>query len=146
MARAKSRLSRKKAIANPGQSASTSVPSPSFKTIILGYLRHLSTLFFGMFFSALSFFILTRIEPSAVQHLILPNTYLPFLASIFLTIFFLTSFFLLNSRRGFLLATAVTILLFFRLQQILIESAIFFIIAAPLLLIEVAFSLINRTT
>ena len=151
MARAKSRLSQKKTQGlelnlekKPDTFSAQAIQTSTFKTIAQNYLQHLPTLFLGIIFSALTFFILTKVEPSAVQHLILPNTYLPFLASSFLASFFLTSFLLLNSRRGFFLALAITIFLFLRVQQVLIKPQILLIIISPLVILELVFSLINR--
>ncbi|MBD3250149.1 MAG: hypothetical protein GF381_01080, partial [Candidatus Pacebacteria bacterium] len=64
------------------------------------YLKHLPTFLVGLFFSALTGLILTKVHPESIKHFILPHTYFPFLVSFFLSVLFLASFFSLKVRTG----------------------------------------------
>lgn len=160
MPRAKSRLERQKKIASlnitspKNNSVSLNSNKKLGKRLISGftflaglignYFRHLPALISGLFFVAVDYYILTKINPGSIQHFILPNSYLPFLLVTFLSLFFLVSFFLLNSRRGFFIALAVTIFLFFRIQQVLLTNELIVIILLPLLALEVVYILVKQ--
>ncbi len=154
MPRAKSRLKQKKAAFLKGAAQKNrdlkASQSPSFfktgKKLAVAYVKHLPTLLLGLIFSTGTYFILTRIPPSNLQHILLPNSYLPFLIMFFLSSFFLLSYLLLNSRRGFLLAFALNLLLFLKLQQAIIDTSIILSIIIPIFIIELSFNLVNYKT
>lgn len=109
--------------------------------LLIRYLRHLPTLLIGLIFSAVVYLIVTRVEPSSIKHAPLPNSYLPLLLAVFLACFFIFSFVLLNTRRGFFLALIVMIILFLRVQQVIFSPIVIIAVVAPILVIELAFSL-----
>lgn len=87
-------------------------------------------------------YIFLNVQPSAVQHILIPNSYSPILGLFFFASFCLFSFLLSHSRRGFLVAMVLTVCLFLRLQQVL-TLTIFLGIATPFLCYEVLMTLIK---
>ncbi len=83
------------------------------------HLRHLPTLFLALFFYGVCVYVFRRIEPTAIQNMLLANSYVPLLLLSGLGHFFFFSFLFLQSRRGLLVALALTVLLFLRVQQVL---------------------------
>ncbi len=114
------------------------------KQLILSYLHYLPTLILGILFSGAVYLVLTYIDPDKIKHFILPNTYLPLLILFFLAALFIFSFFWLNSRRGLITALALSLILFFKLQQFIFNPTIIALIIAPLLVIEMIFSLLSK--
>lgn len=130
--------------AKPSQQSKHSADAPLIKSLfrlVVRYLKHLPTLLIGLIFSAVVYLIITRVEPSSIRHVILPNSYLPLLLAVFLACFFIFSFVLLNTRRGFFSALIVMIVLFLRVQQVIFSPLIIIAVVAPILVIELAFSL-----
>lgn len=84
------------------------------------------TLVVGVALLTVCLFMLFFIEPSFIQNFPPQHTYLAFYLPCFFALSFICSFFLLNSRRGFLLATLITITLW--LNQIKLFSIINIII------------------
>lgn len=85
------------------------------------YSNYIPFLVIGAPFAFYTFFILTSVSPKAIQNVILENTYLPLLITFFGATFFIFSFICLKSRRGFLLASCTTLLLFLKLQGVIFE-------------------------
>jgi len=105
-----------------------------FHSILKKYFNHLPTLFVGLILGGLTFYFLNHFSPNSVQHLLLPNTYLPFLILIFFSSLFLLSFIFLNKTVGYILSIIITAYLFLKLQQVIFE---------PWLLILLPFFLIT---
>lgn len=116
----------------------------SQQTLAKQYFSHLPTLAMAGIFAYLTSLLMHQVHPSQVKHFILPNSYLPLLILVFITTFFLVSWMLLNTRRGFLAALALSLILFLRVQQVVLNPSTILIILSPLLVIEVAVSLINK--
>jgi len=108
------------------------------------YFAHLPTLMTGLFFSFITFLILRHVEPNSIKNLISPNTYLPFLLSLFFALSFTSSFILLNTRRGFLLSGAIILYFFLKLQQVIITPLNLFSILAITTTLELIFTLLDR--
>ena len=115
MQKAKSRLnSSKTTFRPPNFLPKTSI---SFLNPLIQYFHHLPTLVIGLVFLAPLLAIVNWVQPSTIQNLIFPNSYLPAVVLFFLASFFLSSFFLLHTRRGFFFALVSTLLLFLKLQN-----------------------------
>jgi len=80
--------------------------------------KHLPTLIIGLFFAAILLGLILLIPPAQVKNFILPNSYLPFFLTLFLSSFFLLSWFLLDSLIGVWWSLWLTTLVFLRVQQI----------------------------
>lgn len=85
------------------------------------YVKHLPTLFLAIISSASLWYILTQIHPHSIKNFLLPQSYLPLILSFWLTTFWATSFLLLNSKRGFFVSLALSMLLFFHLQKVILD-------------------------
>lgn len=114
------------------------------KQLILSYLQYLPTLILGLVFTGGVYLVLTYVDPDKIKHFILPNTYLPLLILFFLAALFIFSFVWLNSRRGLITALGLSLILFFKLQQFILTPTIIALIIAPLLMIELIFSLLSK--
>lgn len=97
-------------------------------SLVERYLRYLPTLVLSIPFLLVSYYILTKIPPNQIKDSILPNTYLPLLVAIFLSNLFVWSFILLKTFRGLVISTIITIFLFLKLQQVLIDYSVVSII------------------
>ncbi len=86
------------------------------------YREYWRALAISLLFAAIVLGILTQVAPSRIRDVILPNSYLPLLVPTFLSLFFGCSFVLLNTRRGLLVSSFLTALLFLRLQRVLITT------------------------
>jgi hypothetical protein len=82
------------------------------------YFFHLPTLILGLVSYAAAIFILTTVEPRSIQHLWLPNSYAPLLIAAGLGHLCVFGFLLLSTRRGILMSSVLTLILFLRLQQV----------------------------
>lgn len=80
--------------------------------------KHLPTLIIGLFFTVILLGIIFFVSPTQVKNFILPNSYLPFFITLFLSSFFLLSWLLLDSLIGMWWSIWLTILVFLRVQQI----------------------------
>ena len=107
------------------------------------YLAHLPTLLIGLGFSFLSYKILTYIHPDSIKHVLLPNSYLPLLLTIFFALFFLASYLLLNSRRGFFISYFAVIILFLTLQQVELSAVIVLLVTAPFFMLDLLITAIT---
>jgi hypothetical protein len=86
------------------------------------YALHLPTFGISVLSWLLLWQLIVTVPPQHVQHFLFPNSYLPFTGLFFAASFFCLSFFLLNSRRGFVLASCLTWLVFLRLNQVELDS------------------------
>lgn len=89
-------------------------PNPLFER----YSPYLPTLFVGVALYIVVGYILLNVHPTSWQNILFPNSYLPFHLVLFLANFFVFSFLLLSSRRGYLAACVLGILVFLKLQQV----------------------------
>ena len=64
--------------------------------------------------------ILASVSPKEIADVPLPNTYGPFLGMCFLASFFLLGYLLRSARRGVFAALAISLLIFFRLQHVVV--------------------------
>jgi len=83
------------------------------------HVHHLPTLFLALLFYGICIYIFRRVEPAAIQNVLLANSYIPLLFLSGIGHFFFFSFLFLQSRRGLLAALTLTVLLFLRVQQVL---------------------------
>lgn len=107
------------------------------------YLKQLPTLLVSIPFYFVVYYIITTIQPTAIQHLFIPNTYLPLQVPLFIANFFFFSFLFLKSRRGFLMSFFISLLLFFRLQNIVFEWQWFLLLTGIFIGIEILCSFIS---
>lgn len=85
------------------------------------YLKHLPVLLFSFPFYFGLLYIFTQINPEAVKNILVPNSYLPLLLLIYFATLFSCTFFMLSFKRGIVISSVVTLLLFLRLQQVQFE-------------------------
>ncbi len=116
-----------------------SVPHTSTKnTLNPKYIQYAPLLVAGIVLSLLQVSLLTRISPTTIQNVLFPNSYLPFLAVLFLIFFFFASYILLNTRRGVTIAYLLTVLFFLRLQDISLDVTVLIFCIMVLVLSELA--------
>jgi hypothetical protein len=104
---------------------------------------HFHLLVFSLIGYSMIAYILFSVQPSAIEHVLLPNSYVPLLILSFVSDLFFFSFLLGNSRRGFLIAVVFTIYLFLRLQQVL-TVPVATGIAVPFLLYELGMTFLEK--
>lgn len=80
--------------------------------------RFLSDLFLGLFFLTLLGLLMFYTTPADIANLLLFNSYLVFLALFFLTSFFLLKFILIKKKLAFCITLNLTLLIFFKLQNL----------------------------
>lgn len=83
------------------------------------YWLHLSALLMCLPFYGAVYYHLHFIHPEKIRHFLIPNSYLPLQAYLFIGNFFFFSFILLHSRRGLVMSCLLMTLLFFKLQTVL---------------------------
>lgn len=125
MQKAKSRLQRaseenKVAAAETKNTHRPSEPRSALTrpSLVVRYLTHLPTLILSFPFAAAVYYILTRVYPTKIANVPLPNTYFLLLLPFFLCCFWLLSFVFLKARRGLFFSTLLTFYLFLRVQQV----------------------------
>ncbi len=111
---------------------------PSVKFMLPG---HLHLLFFGIVCYLITAYIFLKVHPTQIAHILFPNLYLPLLTIFFISNFCFFSFLLRRARRGFLIATVLSLYLFLLLQHVF-SPALAAGIAVPFILYEVAMSLL----
>jgi hypothetical protein len=84
------------------------------------YYHYLQVLTVSLFFFAIVFLIVTRISPSSIANIPLPDTYLLLQIPLFLGNFFFGTFLFQNKKLGLLFAVAIAVILFFKFQHFLI--------------------------
>ncbi len=82
------------------------------------HLKHLPTLFIGLFFVFLLLAVTIIFSPEQLKNFILPNSYLPFFVCFFMASFFLLSWVLLDSMISMWWAILLTVFVFLRIQQV----------------------------
>ncbi len=85
------------------------------------HLSHLPPLIFAIIGWVVVVYILTKIHPSTIKNLLIPNSYFLLLIVFLTTNFFTWSFILLNSRRGLVISLGLAAFLFLKLQQVIFE-------------------------
>lgn len=85
------------------------------------YLKHLPILLFSFPFYFGLVYVLTQISPELIKNMLLPNSYLPLLVLIYFATLFSFTFFLLSFRRGIVVSSVLTIMVFAKLQQLQFE-------------------------
>jgi hypothetical protein len=145
MPKAKSRLarSRLKRGKKNKKSKRSKGAERQWRSWLQAYWQHLPTLLVGLIFAAVTGLILTQVQPLKIKHFLLPHSYLPLLLAVFATCWFVASFVLLNTRRGLILALWCSLLLFLRLQQVLLTWQTMLIPAVVLFLMEVVLSAVT---
>ena len=124
----------------------TLTKTPHLPKIVINtrYLRAAPIGLLGLLgLGALAFF-LKNITPESVVDVPLYHSYGPFLLLFLTTSTLLLGFVLLNIRRGFLLASALTLLLLLKFQQVQITWIIVLIILGTPLIIEFFTTFIHR--
>ena len=109
------------------------------------YLKHLPTLILGLIFSASTYLILTRIEPSQIKNFLLPNSYLLFLISLFTASFFLISYLFLSIRTGLILSSPLIIMAFLKLQNVIFEKWLIISLVGSFVGLEIIIRIIKST-
>jgi hypothetical protein len=113
-------------------------------THLSSYLRYLPTLILSFPLYGCAYYIVTTFSPQQIRHIILPNTYLPLLLVIFLANGFLFSFFLLKTRRGFLFSALITLLLFLKLQSVIVTWQVVTVLLISFAIIELILTQLER--
>ncbi|NCN87540.1 MAG: hypothetical protein GW941_01445 [Candidatus Pacebacteria bacterium] len=108
------------------------------------YLSHLPALFMAGLFYIILLMVMVNINPDLIKDFILPSTYLPVLALIFLANFFLLSFIFLNSKRGLFYTTLLTIITFLKFQKVIFEPTILLILVLTIIFFEIFFNIIQK--
>lgn len=109
------------------------------------YLKHLPTLILGLIFSASTYLILTRIEPNQIKNFLLPNSYLPFLISLFMASFFLISYLFLSIRTGLILSSPLIIMAFLKLQNVIFKKWLIISLVGSFVGLEIIIRIIKST-
>lgn len=107
-------------------------------------LKFLPLLFLAILAAGACFHLVTRVQPSSIANILYFHSYLPFQLSFFFSSFFLASFLLLNTRRAFFISCFFGILLFLKLQSVVITPSVFIIPLLFFCTIEGMFSFIFR--
>lgn len=89
------------------------------KLLISAYFKHLPLLLLAGFFYFLVWQILTHVYPSAIRNYLLPGSYFPLLMLLFAGHFCFFSYLMVNTRRGVLMALALSAILWLQLQRML---------------------------
>lgn len=110
------------------------------------YRTHLPLLILSLISYAVVGYILTTIQPESIAHIPLPYVYVPLQLPFFMGNFFLFSYLFLKTRRGLLVASGLSMLLFLKLQLVLISPLLVTAVAGALLLTEVAYSFLFKRT
>ncbi len=119
---------------------------PVHVTTTSPYRTHLPLLFLSFISYTVVVYILMTIQPASIAHFPLPYTYLPLQLPFFLGNFFLFSYLFLKTRRGLLVASGFSLLLFLKLQLVLVTPLLVTTVVGALLLTEVALvTLFKRT-
>ncbi len=90
--------------------------------------RFLRDLFLGLFFLILLALLMFYAAPADIANLLLFNSYLVFLTLFFLTGFFLLKFILIKTKLAFCITLNLTLLIFFKLQNLTFNYYIFIIL------------------
>lgn len=106
-------------------------------------LRLLPTLIMALVFYGITTRILFAVHPDSVKNFLVNGAFLPFLLPAFLGNFFFFSFLFANTRRGFLTAICLTLLLFLQLQQVL-TLPIVAVVATPFLFSELLLTIVAK--
>lgn len=124
--KARSRLQRKSKVTTEKSKPSSSTSQHTQSTLVSKVSPFLSrygaysqTLILALSSWLLLGYLLLRIYPESVQNWLIPHAYLPVLLVFFTANLFTFAFILLNTRRAFTVAAALTSFLLFRLQQII---------------------------
>ncbi len=110
------------------------------------YRAHLPLLFLSFISYTVVVYMLMTIQPASIAHFPLPYTYLPLQLPFFLGNFFLFSYLFLKTRRGFLIASGLSTILFLKLQLVLVTPLLVAAVVGTLLLTEVALSTLFKRT
>lgn len=125
MYKAKSRLEQKKR-----------KPKFKIKKHLVHYLKHIPTLLISIPFFLVCYFILNKVEPNRIDNFLLIKTYLPLQIPLFTANFFFFSFITLKTRRGFSIASIISIFLFLKLQNVIINWLVVVTILISFVIIE----------
>ena len=90
--------------------------------------RLLSDLFLGLFFLILLGLLMFYTAPADIANLLVFNSYLLFLILFFLTGFFLLKFILIKTKLAFYITLNLTLLIFFKLQNLTFNYYLFIIL------------------
>lgn len=104
--------------------------------------NYLITLIFILIFWVSVALMIFFVEPEMVKDIPFKDTYLPFFTTLFLALFFTLAVIFTNSRRGLLGATAITLLLFLKLNG-LVNLLNIFLIAGLVFVFDRLFSSLN---
>ncbi len=110
------------------------------------YRTHLPLLFLSLISYAVVVCILSTIQPESIAHMPLPYSYVPLQLPLFLGNFFLASYLFLKTRRGLLVASGLSLLLFLKLQLVLVTPLLVTVVVGTLLLTEVAIRFLLQRT
>lgn len=106
---------------NPSQPIFKAKDSRQKPTGLGAYLRYLPVLILSLPFYALVFWIVSTQYPDQIADTLFSNSYLYFQIPLFIANTLLFSFLLLDTTRGVLLSSLISILLFLRLQLVIFE-------------------------
>jgi hypothetical protein len=107
-------------------------------------LKFILLLVLGLLSLASCIYILQVVPPEQIANTLFYHSYFPLLLSLFGTVFFTTSFLLLHSRRAFLLAASITLVVFFKVQDVLITEVLLLSLFGGAIVLELLFSFIFK--
>ena len=107
-------------------------------------LKFILLLVLGLLSLAICIYILQVVPPEQIANTLFYHSYLPLLLSLFGTVFFITSFLLLHSRRAFLLAASITLVVFFKVQDVQITEVLLLSLFVGAIVLELLFSFIFK--
>lgn len=98
--------------------------------------RYLVLLVLGLGATVYLVYLLTTVQPDTIANIGFYHSYLPLLITLFFVVFFIGSFFLLHTRRAALIALGAVLLLFLKLQAVMLTLPVIASIIGGLFLIE----------
>ncbi|MFZ1721487.1 MAG: hypothetical protein WAU07_03205 [Microgenomates group bacterium] len=118
--------------------------NPPQQSRILRYMKHIPLLALSVPGFAVCYWMIHTFFPEDIAHLLIPNAFLVFQIPFFISNVFLWSYVFLNTRQGIAMSVMVSILLFLRLQQVVLE--LFWLIPLIILGVFVLILLKNNAT
>lgn len=107
-------------------------------------LRFLLLLFLGLLGYAICAYILRVIHPEQIANIVFYQSYLPLLGAAFFAHFFFCSFLFLHSRRAFLASLSLTLILFLKLQDVVLSPVVLATIFGSVGILELFFTFIFK--
>jgi len=107
-------------------------------------LKYVLLLVLGLSGFGICAYILTTVQPDQIANIFFYHSYLPLVLSCFLATFFVCTFLFLHSRRALAVASMVGLLLFLRLQDVVITTQLLAVMICGMCVIELLMTFIFK--